>query len=459
MRFCKCANKLKNVKVKLTTVDYIEKIKYLFKTLMLPYQIGFVQGHHYINSEQIIQMQQVLESGNNEAFIEEYEQRMTSLIGSGYGMSFTAGRMAFYCLLKSLNIGVGDEVILPGFTCSVMPNAVWRTGATPVFADIDKNTFGSDAVEIEKRITSRTKLIVAQHSFGIPCNVPDIVKIGNKYDIFVMEDCAICLDSTIDGIKVGNWGDAAIFSTDHSKPLNTLIGGFFYTKDKALYRKIRTHSDTLPHLNKAHQQRLFKQFLFERKNYTPEYYPRSILMNHLKALKRKMRFGPGLFTFLEADYTRTSSAGSDYPYPAKLSPFLAQLGLYELDRWDSEKKRRKILLKNYLRIAKLSGLDEYLPKAYADPKLEIVPLRFVFEHPQAALLMQKMERYVDVGWTWFRDPIVCCPDGPESLGYVSGSCKIGEAAGKNIINWPCVLSDKWHDKVSRIFEKIARNDM
>ncbi|MCK4823809.1 DegT/DnrJ/EryC1/StrS family aminotransferase, partial [bacterium] len=60
-----------------------------------------------------------------------------SLFGSGFGISFATGRMAFSSLLKALNIGTGDEVVLPGFTCSVMPNAVWRTGATPVFADID----------------------------------------------------------------------------------------------------------------------------------------------------------------------------------------------------------------------------------------------------------------------------------------------------------------------------------
>lgn len=422
--------------------------------MTLPFQTGFVQGHYYLNNDQISRIQQILEFDNNETVVNEYEQRMTALIGTGYGISFAAGRMAFYSLLKVLNIGAGDEVILPGFTCSVMPNAVWRTGATPVFADIDKNTFGSDAGEIEKRITSHTKLIVAQHSFGIPCNVPAIIEVGKKYGIFVMEDSAIALDSTIDGIKVGNWGDAAIFSTDHSKPLNTLIGGFLYTKDKAVYEKIREFSINLPHLNKAHQKRLFKQFLFERRFYVPERYPRSMIRNSINAVMKKVGFSLRN-TFLEADYTKQPSSNANYPYPAKFPPFLAQLGLYELDRWDNEKKRRKILLNNYLRIANQFGWDEYLPKAYADPRLEIIPLRFVFEHPKSDMLMKKMARYIDDGWIWFRQPIICCPDGPESLGYVPGSCKVGETAGKNIINWPCVLPENWHDRVLRIFEKVV----
>ena len=440
------------------TSDYLKKVLKLFKTVTLPYQIGFVQGHSYISEKEVLRIKQVLNFDDSDEIAIEYEQRMTSLIGLGFGVSFAAGRMAFYSLLKALNIGLGDEVLLPGFTCSVMPNAVWRTGATPVFADIDKDAFGSDAGEIEKRITSHTKLIVAQHSFGIPCNIPAIVAIGKKYGIFVMEDSAIALDSAIDGIKVGNWGDAAIFSTDHSKPLNTLIGGFFYTKDKGFYKKIKNYSDKLPDLNNVHQQRLFKQFLFERKNYTPERYPRSIIINHAKALKRKLSFRQKQFVFLEADYTKQpSSADSSYPYPAKLPPFLAQLGLYELDRWKSEKTKRKVLLNGYLKIARQSGLTEYLPKAYTDSKSEIVPLRFVFEHPQADMLMKKMDKYVDVGWTWFCQPIICCPDGPESLGYVSGSCIRGETVGENIINWPCVLPERWHDKMLRIFEKVARD--
>lgn len=438
-------------------LNYTKKILKLFRCLTLPYQFGFVTGHSHLTEHQLFKIRKVLNSDDSEDIISEYEQRMASLIGSGFGISFAAGRMAFYSLLKALNIGAGDEVILPGFTCSVMPNAVWRTGATPVFADIDKDTFGSDAGGIEKRIASRTKLIVAQHSFGIPCNVPAIVEVGKKHGIFVMEDSAIALDSAVNGIKVGNWGDAAIFSTDHSKPLNTLIGGFLYTKDKTLYEKIRNYSDVLPHLSKGHQHQLFEQFLFERKNYTPERYPRSIIINSAKSLAKKLKLRQKEFVFLEADYTKQSSLASDYPYPAKIPPFLAQLGLYELGRWDNEKKRRKALLKGYLRVAGQSGLAEYLPKAYADNKSEIVPLRFVFEHPTAERLKKKMGRYVDVGWTWFRDPIIGCPDGPESLGYAPGSCKAGETAGKNIINWPCVLPDGWNTRMLEIFRQVVGN--
>lgn len=437
--------------------DKTKKIPEFLRLLTLPYQIGFVRGHSHLTEQQVLQIKHVLNSNNSDDIIRDYEQRMAALIGNGYGISFAAGRMAFYTALKVLNIGAGDEVILPGFTCSVMPNAVWRTGATPIFADIDLDTFGSDARGIEKRITSRTKLVVAQHSFGIPCNIGEIVELCRKKGIFVLEDCAITLDSSIDGIKVGNWGDAAIFSTDHTKPINTLIGGFLYTKNKSIYEKVKEISTGLQQLDKAHQERLYNQFLIECKNYIPTNYPRKVFMNHIQAVVRKVSSGNQPFTFMEGDYGRTTPPNPSYPYPAKMPPFLAQLGLFELDRWENEKQRRKDLLKRYLDIMEQSDFNRYMLKVYYNPDMEIVPLRFVFRHPDSKRVMNKMSRYIDVSWTWFREPVVCCPDGPESLGYSFGSCRIAETACRDIINWPCAVPENWDSKIIEIFRNIVND--
>lgn len=416
------------------------------------YKIGFVRGHSYINNQQIFQIKQVLDYGDGEEIIRNYEQLLAQLIGGGFGISFAAGRMAFYLLLKVLNIGEGDEVILLGFTCSVMVNAVWRSGATPVFSDIDSETFGSHAEEIKKRITLRTKLIVAQHSFGIPCNIPEIVELGRKHGIFVIEDCAITLDSSINGIKVGNWADAAIFSTDHSKPLNTLIGGFIYTPDTSLYGKIKEFSQDLPHLDTAHQERLYEQFLLERNNYAPTKYPWAKFVSYMREVKKKLNRRNSVI-FLEADYKRQPASSSGYPYPAKMPPFLAQLGLFELEHWVNEKRRRKNLLKEYINIMEQSDFSQCLPKAYRNHNLDIVPLRFVFQHPDSRELIKKMSSFIDVTGIWFRQPIVCAPDGPQSLGYKFGSCPVSERVGLNIINWPCVFPQDWETKILEAFKK------
>ncbi|MGC9976459.1 MAG: DegT/DnrJ/EryC1/StrS family aminotransferase, partial [Syntrophales bacterium] len=382
----------------------------------------------------------------NEAVIEAYENNLARLIGPGYGISFAACRMAFYSLLRVLGVGSGDEVILPGYTCSVMPNAVWRAGAAPVFSDIDPGTLGSDPTAIERRITSRTKVIVAQHSFGIPCAIQDIAKIGRERSLTVVEDCAITLDSSFKDEKVGNFGDAAIFSTDHTKPMNTLIGGFLYTRKRELYKRVKEFSDGLPELSDEHQKWIFEELLFERKYYRPNKYARSSIVRKLRSWRRKSSLPGASSPFLEADYSRYSAV-EPYPYPAGIPAFLAQLGLFEIERWPEERTRRKAMLDRYLEIAASSWLRERLPGAYFDAALDIVPLRFVYTLQDATGHLNKMSRYLDTGSTWFRKPIICCEKGLSDIGYEMGSCETAEEIANQVINWPCVVEEGWEDKI------------
>ncbi|MCX5884700.1 MAG: hypothetical protein NT096_02100 [Proteobacteria bacterium] len=95
---------------------YQEKLSNLYSSLFLPYKFGFVLGHTYLTNQQILKMREILYSHGNQEILDEYETKMVNLIGSaGYGISFAAGRMAFYSILQALNIRYGDEVILFGF--------------------------------------------------------------------------------------------------------------------------------------------------------------------------------------------------------------------------------------------------------------------------------------------------------------------------------------------------------
>jgi len=294
-------------------------------------------------------------------------------------------------------------------------------------------------------------MIVAQHSFGIPCKIDEIVEIGKKNKIFVLEDCAITFDSTLDGIKVGNWGDAAIFSCDHSKPINSLIGGFIYTTNIELHNKIKLYKKNIQDLTKDHQKRLFNRFLFERKYYNPSKYG---LGRMFEFISNKISFNKNLYTFLEADYTKNSfNETMSYPYPAKLPAFLAQLGLYELKRWKEEKKRRKNIFNNYLNLANKLGLKKYLPFAYFDPRLNIIPLRFVFSHPNSDVIKVKMFNFINVNSFWFTKPIICSND-MKDLGYKIGSCPISEKVGKEIINWPCVIDYSYSNRLLGKLQKV-----
>ena len=246
-------------------------------------RFGFVQGHFYIPEARLKQIQKHVVRENEEA-IKQFETNFSKIIGNGHSISFAAGRMGFYALLMHFNIGKEDEIILPGATCSVMVNAVLRAGATPVFADIDPVTFGSSAMYIESVITPHTRMIVAQHSFGIPCEIQPIVELAKKRGIFLVEDCALTVGSSINGIVCGNFGDAAIFSTDHSKPINTITGGLVYTKDRELYQGLKKIQEQSGSFSDEKKWALWERFLFERQYYKPE---RDGRVKIIKKLRKK----------------------------------------------------------------------------------------------------------------------------------------------------------------------------
>ncbi|WP_319508435.1 DegT/DnrJ/EryC1/StrS family aminotransferase [uncultured Methanolobus sp.] len=440
--------------------NYAGKLHTFSKLLVSPYKIGFVQPHSYLSDDQTKEIKSILESGSQKNLISIYENKMARSIGSGYGLSFAAGRMAFYVFLRSMGIGPGDEVILPGFTCSVMPNAILKVGAKPVFSDIDVNTFGSSADSIRENITPRTKAVVAQHSFGIPCKIEEIADLCSEHGLLLIEDSAISFGSTLKGTKVGNWGDAAIFSTDHSKPMNTIIGGFLYTRDYSVYLKARSIYDQMPELDNPHQKKIYEQFLFERVHYVPDKYPRAVLIGYMHDIAKRsgISHADSQSAFLENDYTKpdvsTITNVPSYPYPARMPGFLAKIGLLELKRWKYEKVRRKKILRFYIEKMGQMGLGKYVPKVYSNSAFDIIPLRFAFDHPDAHLIKMEMSKYIDVSWTWFCQPVICCPKGPEDLGYVSGSCQVGEKACDSIVNWPCSIPEGWETKIEEIFVKI-----
>lgn len=138
--------------------------------------------------------------------------------------TFNSGRSSFYALLKSFAIGQGDEVLIQAFTCVAVPDPVLWSGAKPIFVDIDCS-LNIDPSKIEKHISSRTKAIVVQHTFGIPAQIKLIKKIAQKYNLILIEDCSHSLGATIDGKKVGSLSDASFFSFGRDKVISSVFGG------------------------------------------------------------------------------------------------------------------------------------------------------------------------------------------------------------------------------------------
>ena len=419
----------------------------LFQLFKKPY-FGFVQGHDYI-SQQSIDNIKALVGSSEVATVNSFEREFAALVGQGQAVSFASGRMGFYVLMKILDIGPGNEVILLGSTCSVMVNAVIRIGAIPVFSDIDQDTFGSSSEHIMKCITPLTRMIVAQHSFGIPCEIIPIVDIARSHNIFLLEDCAISLGSGINGVSVGNFGDAAIFSTDHSKPINTLTGGLVYTCNHVLFKKLLTFQENVFELPLEKQRALWKRFKIERSYCNPVKYGRLFFIDLIMSVKKKLLNVTQ--PFLDLDFQSSTSKG--YPYPAKLPAFLALIGLHEIKRWPLVREERKSILTMLLNVAQNSEVEQFLPNAYFNKQLSIVPLRFVWTQQDGAIMRERLSDFVHIAWTWFMKPIIATAEPLERFGYIKGTCPISEQVGVGMVNLPCNLSLSDAKNLVKLFQK------
>lgn len=410
--------------------DVAARTQKVFRT---PYY-GFISAHTYLKVDDLRKVDRIVGT-YDEQLVSEFERKFAQLVGPGEAVAYAAARMGFYDLLRILDIAVGDEVVLLGATCSVMVNAVLRSGASPIFSDIDPDTFGSSCASIERCITQRTRMIVAQHSFGIPCEIEPIVDLAKSNHIFLLEDCALTLGSRVNNKVVGNFGDAALFSTDHSKPLNTLTGGLIYTKNTDLAMRLRVSQSKLDDLPTSRQKALWARLLLEAKYCVPERYGQMGIINLFQSISRITTCTKG--SLLDGDFG--SNQTTTYPYPAKLPSFLAAIGLIEVKRWTKIVAERKSNLTCLLNAVTESKSRTFLPFAYQNKKLEIIPLRLAWSEPNGHRIRSKLSSLIDVSSTWFMHPIVSTKSPLESLGYLPGTCPISERVGPKMVNIPANL--------------------
>jgi perosamine synthetase len=438
------------------TTSYSKSLKFLYSNIKIfnqdPY-FSYIQGHDYLNKVDLDEALEYL-GKNNDSVIEEFEFKFSSVIGYGYSASFASARMGFFCLLKSLDIGQGDEVILNGSTCAVMSNAVIRCGARPIYSDIDIETFGSCPNSIKKLISNKTKMIVAQHSFGIPCKIDEISKIAKDQEIFLLEDCAISLGSKINNIILGNFGDAALFSIDHTKPINTITGGLIYSFNEELLKKILFLRDQSHELSLKKQKAIWNRLVFERKYCNSGNNGKMYLIDFFHRLVGRLfkKDSP----FLDEDSVSFKRLNS-YPYPSKLPTFLAIIGINEIERWPGVIKERKNLLNKYLEIFSQTKYHNLLPNAYFDKKLDIVPQRLVWLQTDNLDIKQQMEKYLNISQIWFQEPIISTKEPLINFKYKQGDCPIAEKCGKHIMNLPTNMNHQDSKIFLSLIEKIIIN--
>jgi dTDP-4-amino-4,6-dideoxygalactose transaminase len=360
-----------------------------------------------------------LEPIQNGKWISVFERKVADLLGVRYAFTFSAGRMALYAILNALDIGDGDEVILPGYTCVVVPAAIIYAGAKPVYVDISTEDYNIDVTKIESKITGKTKAIMAQHTYGNPSNVGAIRRICDRYNLVLIEDCAHTIGTFDKGNMLGTTGDVALFSTDHTKFISTSVGGVATTNDELIGQRLKGVYDDTPFLGKRAIMRILLQFIVVNVLYDPRLY---FLGKHLFTIYSV--FG---LTFFMDNYSEIKKPVS-YPYPSRMSNIQAKIGVSQVNNLQKNIEHRKTIYLKYKTIFKGFKL-----KNTSD-----APLRFVLEVSNRGEWIESLSPVLAME-SWFDS----CAQGKkgnlEEIEYKNGECPVAEGITKRVINFPTHL--------------------
>jgi len=210
---------------------------------------GFV-GPQFFDEREEQALLEVLESRSPFRFwgsskptkVLRFEENFGKYMGTRFALGVTSGTAALDCAVAGLGVGPGDEVIVPAYTWWSDYTCIVHAGALPVFADIDR-TFNLDPKDFERKITPRTKAVIAVHLLGGPCDMDPIVETARKRGVAVLEDCAQCVGGSYHGKKLGSIGDVGIYSFQVNKIITSGEGGAVVTNDPLIYeRAARFHN-------------------------------------------------------------------------------------------------------------------------------------------------------------------------------------------------------------------------
>ena len=175
--------------------------------------------------------------------VKSFEEKWCAFTGAPHSLAVTSCTTGMHLAVAALNLGPGDEVIVPAFTWISTANVIEHQGATPIFCDIDLETFNIDVTQIEGLITERTVGILPVHLFGLAADMDPIMAIAKKHGLWVIEDSACGFGATYGGQHVGHFGNAGAFSFHPRKAITTGEGGMVTTADAELATKIQQLRD------------------------------------------------------------------------------------------------------------------------------------------------------------------------------------------------------------------------
>jgi dTDP-4-amino-4,6-dideoxygalactose transaminase len=267
--------------------------------------------------------------------ITAFERALEERLGGGHAITASRGRMAFFYIVKALDLPPGSEIVFPALTFWVVPEMARVAGLKPVFADVDPVTFNLDPIALERAITPATRAVVPTHIYGLPCDMDEVLEIARRHRLAVIEDCAHALGATYRGDPVGTLGDAALFSFQVLKPLNTFGGGAAYTRHDGLGRRLAEIARAEPWPSEERVLRRIRAARVERALMRPSVFSATLFPILWAASLLHAR--PDVYLWEKVRPLRPLPEG----YAERYSNVQAAIGLAALDRLDEWTERTR----------------------------------------------------------------------------------------------------------------------
>lgn len=375
----------------------------------------------------------------------EFKEAVRTVLGDQLleVFAFWKGRVALYAILKALNIRPGDEVIMPAFTCVVVPNPVIYLGGVPVYVDIDPRTYNIDIHLIEAHITKRTRFILAQNTFGLSSDFDAITEIAQRYNIAVIEDCAHGFGGTYKGKPNGTVAEAAFYSTQWNKPFSTGLGGIAVTRNREV-------ANILKELENSFMSPSF----FEESLLRILYIIRTYLLTsqtYWIALK--------LYRWLSKyNLILGSSRGEELQAPVQpkyfakgFSAFQARAGTKQLMKFPNILDHRKKTAAAYDAFLKAQGVEPLFVPSYAEHAYLKYPL---LVKARDSIFKKAIDAKIELG-DWFLSPIHPVARNFERWNYRWGANPVGEKISQHIINLPTHpdVDDHYLDRIQTFLQE------
>jgi perosamine synthetase len=357
---------------------------------------------------------------------DELRQAMGDLIGvpPDHVTLFWKGRVALNAILRALGIGRGDEVIVPAFTCVAVPNAVLYTGATPVYVDIDEDTYTVDTAAVEAAISPRTRAVLAQNTFGLSSDLDALTAAAAPQGAIVIDDCTHGLGGTYRGRPNGAAANAAFYSTQWSKPISTGLGGIAVTANPGLARELAALETAAREPGIADRALLGAMLVARERIATP----------------RTLRAGRAVYRavsragLVPGSSSREELAGTEMPdaFVARMSPFQARLAARRLATLGGKVRRRRAVAERYSKwLAAHGGTPAHEPEPAGHAFLRY-PLRV---RGRDVFLAEAARRGLLLG-DWFHSPLYPISGDMARWGYRRGEHPVAERVASEIVNLP-----------------------